>query len=278
MNVTNAWCKPLGPRGMGLALRGFPSLFCATLFRKDTYEHDIMKDTLVHGIGIFACDEYMVLATETILLGHHPWDHVNVTSHVIPNIPVGRSQDGTAANTELFIAVWNKICENGVYKNHHWTVKVDPDAVLIPNRLRKHMALHTGVKAANGGKLYVVNCNAYPNSANFPMVFGALEVLSMRAMLSYANEGWKCKQNLPWHAWGEDFFLTHCMDMLGVGRIGDYTVLGDNLCTGSNCANGWTAAFHPYKDPGSWMHCLAIAHDEENKNPPASVKTAVRKL
>jgi len=132
-------------------------------------------------------------------------------------------------------------------------VKVDPDAVLMADRLRKHMAPHTGAN------VYVVNCNAFPNSPNFPMMYGATEVFSLSAMRAYAAGSTRCGTQLPWKAWGEDYFMTHCMDLLGVARVLDTQVLGDNMCTGANCADGWTAAFHPFKSIESWMLCLSQA-------------------
>merc|ERR1712050_792410 len=43
----------------------------------------------------------------------------------------------TALNTDIFIGVWNAVSLLGRYQYHDWTVKVDPDAVFFPERLRE---------------------------------------------------------------------------------------------------------------------------------------------
>jgi len=253
-NDNNAtWdCTPLGSRSWGLAVKGYPSLFCYSVMRQKGYEPGLVRAHLHRGIGIFGCDGYVVLADAKFTLGKDLAGKEVVTIP-IPKIKVGISQDGTAANAKLFMAAWDAIIRNGRYRNHDWTLKVDPDAVLLADRMRLHMLPH------NGENVYVVNCNAFPTSPNFPMMYGATEVFSLAAMKRYAEGSWKCGQQLPWHAWGEDYFMTHCMDMLGVGRILDTETLGDNMCTGANCANGWTASFHPFKDVESWMNCFDTA-------------------
>ena len=59
----------------------------------------------------------------------------------------------------------SQVIETGCWNNHAWTVKVDPEAVLIPDRLRQHLA---GNDLEN---VYVVNCNKFPSSPNFPMMY-----------------------------------------------------------------------------------------------------------
>jgi len=123
-----------------------------------------------------------------------------------------------------------------------------------------------------GQKVYVVNCNKFPGSPNFPMMYGAVEVFSQSAMVQYAQNSWKCGKQLPWASWGEDYYMTHCMDFIGVGRIGDFGILGDNMCTGANCADGGIASFHPFKSEGLWMQCWgkATAPPPKPGAPPAA--------
>merc|ERR550525_391885 len=90
---------------------------------------------------------------------------------------------------------------------------------MISYALRQHMAPHIGEN------VYVVNCNKFPSSPNFPMMFGAVEIFSSAAMIAYAAGSWKCGQDLPWGGWGEDYYMTHCLDYLGVGRISDFSVV-----------------------------------------------------
>jgi len=245
-------CDALGPKSIGLALKGYPSLFCFTLYMPSRYEGPLMQAQLKEGAGIFSCDGYDVLASENNTLGTGK-DGRRVEAILIPKIEVGVSQDGTAGNAKLFMAVWDRIIADGRFRNFDWTIKVDPDAVIVPWRVRDHMRPHTGKS------VYVVNCNKFPGSPNFPMMYGAVEIFSNPAMIAYAMGSWKCGQELPWGSWGEDYYMTHCLDFLGVGRVGDFGVLGDNLCTGANCADTYTASFHPFKELGTWMQCWGKA-------------------
>jgi len=245
-------CKPLGPRSWGLALKGYPSLYCFSLFMPSRYEGPLLKAHLNEGAGIFSCDGYDVYAAEECDLGKSK-DGIEVKAILIPKIPVGVSQDGTAGNAKLFMAVWDKVIAGARFHDYDFTLKVDPDAVLIPWRIRDHMRSHIGENA------YVVNCNKFPNSPNFPMMFGAVEIFTTKAMIAYAMGSWKCGQQLPWGSWGEDYYMTHCLDFLGVGRIADFGVLGDNVCTGANCLDPYTGSFHPFKTIDSWMQCWGQA-------------------
>jgi len=241
-------CGKLGPRSWGLALKGFPSLFCVSLYMPSRYEGPMLKAHLKADAGIFACDGYDVFSADEDTLGTSKDGHV-VKANLIPKIDVGVSQDGTAGNAKLFMAFWDKVIAAGRFRDFDFTIKVDPDAVIIPWRIRDHMKPHVGANA------YVVNCNKFPNSPNFPMMFGAVEIFSNKAMTAYAYGSWKCGQQLPWHAWGEDYYMTHCLDFLGVGRIADFGTLGDNVCTGANCKDDYTGSFHPFKDQDSWFQC-----------------------
>jgi len=245
-------CEQIGPQSWGLAVKGWPSLYCFSLYMPSSYEGGLLKSILQANGGIFQCDGYDVYAAEDDFLGTTK-DGIDVKPVQIPKIAVGVSQDGTAGNAKLFMAVWDKVIAGGRFRNYDWTIKVDPDAVLIAWRIRDHMRPHLGQT------VYVVNCNKFPGSPNFPMMYGAVEIFSQSAMIQYALNSWKCGQQLPWGAWGEDYYMTHCMDFIGVGRIGDFGVLGDNECTGANCADTYTASFHPFKDVGSWMQCWGQA-------------------
>jgi len=250
-------CDRLSAPSEGLALIGYPSLYCVSVMRIEGYEPDLLKAQMKVGGGIFGCDGFDVVADGVISLGKLA-DGTEVKTKDIPPIKVGVSQDGTAANTKLFMKFWDRIIAEHRFNYYDWTVKVDPDAVLLAPRLRAHMAPHVGTN------VYVVNCNKFPSSPNFPMMYGALEVFSLHAMQAYAEGSGRCGSSFwpVWQQWGEDYFMTHCMDFLGVGRIGDFGILGDNMCTGANCGDTWTSTFHPFKDIASWMECWGQA------NPP----------
>lgn len=245
-------CKAIGPRSWSLATKGYPSLYCWSLYMPKEYEGPLMKEQLQKNSGIFQCDGYDVLAAIDDDLGKSK-EGFEVKPLHVPNIPVGKSQDGTAGNAKLFMAVWDQVIKSGRFRNYDWTIKVDPDAVLMPARMRKHMEPHTGKRA------FVINCNKYPGSPNFPMMYGAVEVFSVKAMQAYAIGSGKCGTELKWQAWGEDFYMTRCMDYLKVERILDFRSTGDGVCTGANCEDASVAAFHPFKTWSDWQTCWDTA-------------------
>merc|ERR1719382_2403570 len=142
----------------------------------------------------------------------------------------------------------------GRWRYHAWTVKADPDAVIIAQRLRWHLGNY------DGQRVYILNCNAFPTS---PMMYGSLEVFGYQGMVAMEAGAGDCRAygggNLQ--TWGEDYYMGKCMDLIKVGRISDYTIVSDSACTYRDCNNGWTAAFHALKSWGEWIGC----HDDAIK-------------
>lgn len=212
-----------------------------------------MKAQLLKGKGIFSCEEYATFSSgETKwILGEGPRGIVEVTPFKMAE--VGKSRDGTAGNAELFMHVWSSVKEQGSWYKHDWTIKVDPDAVIVPERLRLHLKKHTG------DNVYLKNCDK--KNGMKPMMFGSLEALSRQAIMTYFWGEARCKE-LEWETWGEDLFMGKCLDMLGVTGKEDLTIVSDGVCLGVDCSSG-AAAFHPKKSVEAWMACLAEAEGKK---------------
>jgi hypothetical protein len=228
------------------------SLFCFAVSRTTGYETDLMNLQATRRVGIFACDAHAVLSTDPLTL-----QDGTESLHFAP-APVGQSKDGTSGNTKLFINAWSAIAQQGLGREQDFTVKVDPDAVLLPDRLRQHL------RPARGYMVYVRNCNKFPDSPNFPMMFGAIEILSRSALAAYFNGMARCESKLLWQSWGEDLYLGRCLIYLGVRTGDDFKVMVDGLCDkGSyghtpvqiSCVNNVAAAFHPVKTAAKWDAC-----------------------
>jgi len=229
-------CKPMGPRSYGISTKGFPSLYCFSVIRTSGYEVGLLQAQYDRQAGIFACDEHALLTADgSIKLG-------GVRTIRFPGAPITVSVDNTAGNTELFVHAWTAIISDGAWKDHTFTMKVDPDAVLIADRVRWHLQPQVG------NKIYVVNC---PKG---DMMYGALEVFSYYAIKDWASRG-HSTCSAP-NNWGEDKYMTNCMDSLGVARVHDESIIADALCLGSgDCSDGLAAAFHPFKDVNAWLQC-----------------------
>jgi len=246
----NWTCKQLGP----VTHRPYPSLFCFHVIQSAGYEPGLVGASMGSGAGIWECDKYALFSTDKFMVGEG--DSATETVTFEP-AEVGQSKDYTAANAHLFMNVWESVRNQGLYKETDWTIKVDPDAVLIPSRLRKRLDKFTGRKG------YVVNC-AKPYMPEGPMMFGALEAFSRLAMDVYMWKTEECKNGLPWQQWGEDLYMGKCMEKLGVERLNDWQIYSDGVCRGVDGGDPDAAAFHPMKDVDSWMGCL-----EQTRNPHA---------
>lgn len=250
--------KVLGPRTVaGLAVKGSPSLFCWSLFMTTSYENDIIKAQLDQGIGIFQCDEYALLSTDPETVMGKSRDHPgeDITTLRVEKAEITTSVDGTAGNAKLFVNCWNALLQDGRWRRHAWVIKVDPDAVIVADRVRDHLKAHVLEN------VYVVNCNKFPESPNFPMMYGSVEIYSFKAIDTYAQKLGSCMKDMGMMLpqWGEDYFMTHCLDHIGVGRISDFVSVGDNVCTGGSCADQAFSAFHPFKSVDSWLRCWDMA-------------------
>lgn len=220
-----------------------PSLFCFAVIRSSGYELDLVKSQAQKGAGLFSCDEYAVLSDTELEVT------AAVKALIIPpNKNAGVTKDGTAANAQIFMQAWKVIFDDVRYRAHDWVIKVDPDAVVIVDRLRDHLAKHTGQK------VFLQNCAKY-QGPGWPTMFGSLEAFSHLAIEAYFAHKDQCLHELKWHAWGEDLFMNSCMELLGVRPVYDSKLISDNVCKGVNCADGISASYHPFKSPEAWFEC-----------------------
>lgn len=202
------------------------SLFCWMAILPDSVEEQLRDAQRSRHAGIFACDGHKVYLGELV-------DHVH-------------ENDGDfAANTVLFMKIWMKAFDDGLYRSHDWTVKVDPDTVWMPDRLQGRLQ---ALQVLTGEAVYVKNTN---------QVFGFLgpiEILSEPAVQRLAERISECNVLIDAKLLEEDVFLQSCLRMLEVPAKEDVYIL-DSSGQGGRCGDGTFVAFHPYKDPGSWGGC-----------------------
>lgn len=220
--------------------------------QSDNYELSLLRTQLARGAGIFSCDGWAVYSDKAIWLTPGPPVMINATSLDLSSLKAGAGVQEHILNSEIFMTAWRMVVEDGKYLEHQWTVKVDPDAVFLPDRLRT--SLHRIAPGGNA-KLYLLNCNF-----NFGF-YGALEVLSSLAVWAYGRGQDTCKSQLPYQDWGEDLYMKKCLDLLHVNHEKDLSILDDAYCgaKAGDCSSN-AAAFHPYKNPFTYFNCLAQAN------------------
>jgi hypothetical protein len=200
-------------------------------------EADIVDQTRRDSNGIFACDDYMVIRGSTTGRGK------------------GGGGDMTPSwtNVQPFLDAWAVVGEDGRYKEHTWVVKVDPDAVFVPQQLKKWLI---GKEPDSQGS-YVSTCGSCDSHNGF---YGAMEVLSRVAAQRYVESIQRCKAEFGGGAvdgWGEDLFAQRCMNWAGVACWDDseHALVCDKLCgCWDGCAAG-RAAYHPFKEVNEFSDC-----------------------
>lgn len=216
-------------------------------------EEKLIRMQLENGWGIFACNYAVVISTETVNLASsgapfYTW------MNPAPQAEMGdRGIDGVTTdsylNTKTFIMAWETLMNGGQVWLFDFVVKVDPDTVFLPGRLRQHVEPYTGQE------VYFSNCGKWGGKV---LLYGALEVLSIGALRRYREGKWTC-QSLDWHGWGEDSFMQHCLDTMNVQDVSDLTQVADNRCASAPCSDYTKAAFHDFKEPDDWIRCHRIA-------------------
>merc|ERR1712151_1374495 len=243
------WEQVIAPEGDPTRVAG-TSLFCinvisppkgATTQSPATNDQTLVDWQRKMHTGIFDCDEHKVFYAGTAQTAE--WKSI--------------------ANTDIFIGMWRQLKNDTRFSLHDWTVKVDPDAVFFPHRLRSHLKQ---LRPPQGEPIYIKNCD-------FKFGFmGSLEIFSRKAMEVFFRDGWQCESHIG-HTGGEDFYMMTCMDALGVGNMADASILDDKytrldkliLQDVKPCYNGWTSAFHPYKDLQTFEKCHGVAWDAEKQ-------------
>jgi len=205
-----------------------------------------VRSQLAQGVSIFGCEAWAVYSDEKTWLT--PGPPVRLETEVLnTSLKVSAGKVEHILNTEVFVQAFQAVRTDQKFKASDWVVKVDPDAVFFPQRLKQHILR---VAPARGGALYFINCKA-----SFGL-FGALEVFSKRAMETYADGVHHCKAKLDWKEWGEDLWMRRCMDLLEVQQVKDFKLLSDAYCGAkpSPCVSH-SVAFHPFKAPETYFTC-----------------------
>jgi hypothetical protein len=151
------------------------------------------------------------------------------------------------------------VYEEGKWLTADWIVKVDPDAVLVPERLKWHIG---ALNAPAYTPIYLKNNGMDPGLGNNGFL-GAIEVFSNAACEIYFDNWEGCKDAYGLDT-GEDGFFKGCMDSLGVGFMMDANIFKPDFSPGA-CANGDMVGFHPLKEESQWHCCWDIVMGKNRK-------------
>merc|ERR1712045_730488 len=160
---------------------GGQSLYCFSVYVKETGSSKVNTEPQLLALqsklwaSIFACEQWDVFSDVAVPIGQSGYVTVQVHDthgefhQVKRKSPDG---DGSWVNWGIFYQVWLKIREVGKWETTDYTVKVDPDAVFVPGRLRNYLASKKG-DSPHG--VYYENCKNVQYG-----FFGNLEVQQHR--------------------------------------------------------------------------------------------------
>ncbi|CAK0892181.1 unnamed protein product [Prorocentrum cordatum] len=152
----------------------------------------------------------------------------------------------TALNGDLFLKAWHLVFRDGRYRSHDWTIKVDSDAVIVPVRLRQLLRRHCRVEACAPKLL-----------ANFGRdLHGAVEALSRGAVDLYAEGVGRCVVEIGCSDKGEDWFLSLCLDLIGVRMESEPGLLSGRHDDHRSDCDAVHAAFQPFRTWAEHRRCL----------------------
>jgi len=243
-------------------------LFCFSVMRNWGDDKELMKMQFKDQTGIFKCDDSQVLSGDSVdLAGDGSFMTTKINNQKI------HSNQGMHQNHDLFIEAWGKVFGDGRYKLADWIVKVDPDTLFIPDRLRARLG---GRSHADNHATFYANCagaNDIQKKDRHVYMYGALEVFSKKAVDTYFTHAQSCEQNVQFEdgGWWEERYMTKCLELHGITLNpwlnGDLNLLSDPHCqahlTEPDC-EGTAVAFHPLPTAAKWDRCYKTVHHGED--------------
>jgi len=245
-----------------------PSLFCTTMVQPEGYEISLLREQYARGkLGLFACNEWAVYSNTSMRLS--PKNETPVLRTALINGSLSAEVGGswsTALNTEVFIRFWDTVMADPKAWTCDWIVKIDPDAVWIPRRLRVLLQTRQGPLGQPEPEtgFWLNNC--------YLGLHGPIEVLSTRALRTYNASRASCRRGDVAKIGQEDYFIRECFKMIGIQQVDAYNLLleSDFACGEHASAPGPKppcfapqVAFHPFKSVNTWMRC----HHEAANHP-----------
>jgi hypothetical protein len=268
------WCQRVAPITKPVVEWPGLSMYCFSVYTKDTgstkqsFELELLTEQLKRGVSLFSCAAWGVYSDALVELAPGI-STIQVTDVRNDFHSLKRPKVGGWINTAMFVQVWKHIAADGLWSQHNWIVKVDPDAVFFPWRLTT--LLQDQSVPPEG--IYMENCKFVDYG-----YFGNLEVFSKTAFGTLLSNLDVCYDTLEWQKgidggkygpMGEDLFAQRCMDKHGVNRVHAYNFVADGACPADRpkeerknkkfkptCVGATTATIHPFKKPAEYFKCM----------------------
>jgi len=256
----------------GVAVKRGHALFCFSLIEPESYEIELLTVQMENSASIFRCDSSTVLSVGKELAVGSMWRTV-----AIPR-PSDSALQAAAPSNELLathgyvqrleatlmhMKAWAMVMKKGTLWDYDWTAKVAADAVFLPGRLLKRLErvfFHRS-PIVSGQKLHFVQ-----DCRNEERAHGSIDVFSKAAMHIFDKGERRCKRELNWHAWSHSYFMTRCLQLLGISGPGPQIsdkVFGAGPCHPSSCNDPSRISFYGFRDADKYVQCMESANAED---------------
>jgi hypothetical protein len=208
-----------------------------------SYEPDLLRFAKSRKTGPYGCEGHVTLTDSAIDVG--TLDDPEMTT-AIGSLECEMGGWGSWANAGVFLKAWKAVIEDGRFRRYDWTVKLDADAVFLPDRLKKHLGQMADYGQGTPSDLVFLENfrDGYP-------VVGAIEVLSNAAILELEQRIDECDP-----AYGaEDSWFVKCLRGLGAWGHRDEALLHHEQ-NQLGCWDGWIVTMHPYKNVDEYRRCF----------------------
>jgi hypothetical protein len=264
---THVTCDASMPEAM------LPSVFCFAFAMPNSAEIPLLHKHLQHKL-LSGCDGFAIYSnvTPAVLMSsdtHLPGAAVLSGSVTSSKEDSARTMYHTSANTPQLLATWQHVLTASNALDYDWTVKIDADTLLIPERLRCLLSYYTQHPEYVDDAVFLAKPDK--NSVGGGTVVGQLETLNNEAMHAFKRGFFECRllqqgQHLASLAdimfeGTEDGWFETCMYVLGVRKVVEPNLMGDvrrnKGVRHEDCFSPiWRAAYYPIKDPDEFEECV----------------------
>merc|ERR1712127_992847 len=218
--------------------------------------------------GLFGCNQWAVYSNESLTLS--PEDQKPVVETELINGSLSAEIGGnwgTALNTDVFLRFRDRVLIDPKAWMCEWIVKVDPDTMWFPVRLRALLRTNHGPlgQPEPSQGFWLNNCHVG--------LHGPIEVLSLKALGNYNDRKQECQQGEVAKIGQEDAFIGACFKKLGILEVKAYNLMLEATLACQEVASAENpdrppcfspqVAFHPFKTSATWMRC----HQEADNHP-----------
>lgn len=231
-----------------------PTILCWGVVMPGGKEAGLVDFQRQRGLGAFSCDDWILISNVSArdALGGQAWNTevttINGSIHVPSSFSsVGGSLVSVRANAKVFFKAWQAVIKDGRYRKFDWTLKVEPDLVIVPERLRTVLQGHCLSSGGGCGSKMLRNFGGD--------LRGPVEALSRDAVEKLAGGIDECASSIDMATETEFDFLSDCTGRLGIEADRDTRLLSDDHIGEPRPCDTVHATFHPFKSAVDYENC-----------------------